>query len=383
MRPKNYHIVLLAGEVSGDHHAARLIQALKKTGISFTLSGVGGSALKKEGMGTLIDSETLSVIGVSGVLRKLPIYYRALKTVRKALQETKPNILILVDFPDFNLLVAKTAKKLNIPVFYYISPQIWAWRQGRVRKIQKRIDHMAVILPFESDFYSSYHVPVTYVGHPLMDDEDFSIKNLPNELCSEQTIGFLPGSRMSEIKTHLPIMLDAARMIQEKKPEIQFFLSIPNERQTDLIDQILTKKNAHELVRKETKLTQVFKKSRILVAVSGTVTLQAAIWAIPTMIVYKSSWLNAVIGRLLIRVKFIGLANLIAQKKVMPELIQEDVTAFNIYKQGIMWLSDNSALEKTQEELLMIRKKIGEPGAAEKTARLILKLLKVPIKSLL
>ena len=377
MESKQYHIMILAGETSGDHHAARLIQALRKTGLNFSVSGMGGPALKEEGMEILVDSEMLAVIGVTGVIAKLPVYLRALKTMKQEIIQRKPDLIISVDFPDFNLLVAKQAKKLKIPVLHYISPQIWAWRRGRIRKIKKRFDHMAVILPFEPDFYSSYDMPVTYVGHPMMDNEEFALDRLRMVASKENVIGFLPGSRTAEIKTHLPAMIEAARMIRKEKPDVQFLLSIPSEKRVPLIEDILTQENAQNLFQKETILTTMFKRSRFLISVSGTVTLQAAIWAVPTIIVYSFSHLNALIAAPLLRVKFIGLANLIAGKEVMPELVQYKMTAKNIYTKSMEWLNNPEELKMVRNELIEVREKVGEAGASDKLAQVVLKLLHV------
>ena len=382
MESKKYHIMILAGETSGDHHAARLIQALRRTGLDFSISGMGGPALKEEGMETFVDSETLAVIGVSGVLAKLPLYWRALKTMKQKIAETKPDLIVSVDFPDFNLLVAKEAKKLHIPVLHYISPQIWAWRRGRIRKIKKRFDHMAVILPFEPDFYSSYDMPVTYVGHPMMDNEEFVLDRLPTVASEESIIGFLPGSRTAEIKTHLPVMIKVARMLQKEKPDVRFLLSIPSKKRVVLIDEILQKENAPNLFQKEETLPIVFKRSRFLVAVSGTVTLQAAVWVVPTIIVYRFSHLNALIAALLLRVKFIGLANLIAGKEVMPELIQYKMTTKNICAKSIEWLDHPEKLKDAREGLIEVCKKIGEAGASDKLAKVVLQLLQFPAEKI-
>ncbi|MGD9073527.1 MAG: lipid-A-disaccharide synthase, partial [Desulfobacterales bacterium] len=214
--------MIVAGEASGDQHGAKLVAEMRRSDPTIFFCGIGGKALASAGVRILVDTAVLTVVGITEVFAKLPVVYRSLALAKKLLQSLKPDLLILIDFPDFNLRVATAARKLGIPVLYYISPQIWAWRRGRVKKIGRLVSHMAVILPFEADFYSAHGIPVTFVGHPLLDritgDEE---EGDTIEDSAERTlIGLLPGSREVEIKRLLPVMLDAAERMHKQDPRL-------------------------------------------------------------------------------------------------------------------------------------------------------------------
>jgi lipid-A-disaccharide synthase len=219
-----HHIFLIAGEASGDLHGAHLVKALKARCDTLVFSGIGGQAMQEAGVDIVVDAATLSVVGITEVLSRLPDILSGMAVAKSFLRTRHPDLLILIDFPDFNLKMAAFAKKLKIPILYYISPQIWAWRSGRVTKIGRLVDHIAVILPFEASFYRKHHIPVTFVGHPLLDDfrEPLPALALGN---TPPVIGLLPGSRASEISRHLPVMLQAAGILSEQL-DIQFVLSV-------------------------------------------------------------------------------------------------------------------------------------------------------------
>ena len=228
--------MIIAGEASGDMHGAKLAQAIKNHSSNAFLFGVGGNAMHTEGVRLIVNAGTLSVVGITEVLSRLPTIYRAMTTVKKALSKLKPDLLILIDFPDFNFHVAAAAKNLGIPVLYYISPQIWAWRQNRVHKIKRLVDHMAVILPFEAAFYRKHHVPVTFVGHPLLDGNMPTPDRLPATTHMEEpVIGLIPGSREKEVTTLLPVMLQASKIIKRTQPTSRFLVSCAESINSDLV----------------------------------------------------------------------------------------------------------------------------------------------------
>jgi lipid-A-disaccharide synthase len=270
-------VVIIAGETSGDLHGARLVNAMlaRNQGISFY--GVGGPALRQAGVRLSVDAAQLSVVGLTEVFSKLPAILKGLKTVKLLVNRLKPDLLILIDFPDFNLKIAAAAKKLGIPVLYYISPQIWAWRPGRVKQIAKLVDHMAVILPFEEDFYKKHQVPVTFVGHPLLDD------HLPerSEACQQRNaaqpiIGLLPGSRESEILRHVPVMLETAKILQTMLKNVQFFISHAPSVERKHLEKLVQDHVCNvDLEIISDPVQDVFKRCSLVVAASGTVTLQA------------------------------------------------------------------------------------------------------------
>jgi lipid-A-disaccharide synthase len=369
--------MIIAGETSGDLHGARLVNAMQDRKDSLFFCGVGGPALKAAGVRVLVDISELAVVGFTEVFAKLPTILRRLAAVKKLLKVLKPDLLILIDFPEFNLNVAASAKKIGIPVLYYISPQIWAWRPRRVRRIGRRVDHMAVILPFEERFYQDHHVPVTYVGHPLLDS------GLPdvNELLDAKTdstpvIGLLPGSRESEITRHVPVMMETAALLNKRYPGIRFLLShapaVPREQLDDILAHCQTDVD-FEVVSDD--VVHLFKQCHLVVAASGTVTLQAAIYGIPMVIIYKVSTLSYWLGRALVRVNNIGLVNLIAGKEIVPEFIQHEACASNIATKVSKMLNDVAGRRDMQRQLVEIRDVLGGVGASRRVADIALGML--------
>ena len=374
-------IMIIAGEASGDVHGAKLAHSIKNRSRDTFLFGVGGIAMKTEGVRILVDIKTLSVMGITEVLAKLPSIYRAMTTVKKALNRLKPNLLILIDFPDFNFHVAAAAKKLGIPVLYYISPQIWAWRQKRVHKIKRLVDHMAVILPFEAAFYRKHHVPVTFVGHPLLDGLMPAPDRLPATThIKEPVIGLIPGSREKEVTTLLPVMLQAAKIIKRTLPTSRFMVSCAESINPDLVSTIVSHyASTFEIEIIKGSIGKIFKQSRMVVAASGTVTLEAALYGMPTVIIYKVSPLSYWIGKRLIKVKYIGIANLIAQKELQPELIQDDASPQAIAAAVTGMINDPERLRKNEKELIGIRDLLGGTGASDRVAGIALDLIRRPV----
>ncbi|MFO7556100.1 MAG: lipid-A-disaccharide synthase, partial [Desulfobacterales bacterium] len=295
----------------------------------------------------------------------------------KTLKTMRPDLLILIDFPDFNLHIATTAKKYGIPVLYYISPQIWAWRSGRVKKIGKFVDHMAVILPFEEDFYKKQNIPVTFVGHPLLENGLLPQKAAWERRSEENTVvGLLPGSRYGEIARHLPVMIDAARILFKKIKTIRFIISLAPDVEGKQVEEIVGKykgKACFEIVTGDVK--KIFEKSRVVVAASGTVTLESAISGTPVVIIYKVSPVSYWLGKAMIRVNHIGLVNLIAGREIVPELIQEAASSKRIAETVFEMLSDPSRLQRLSLELLGIRDRLGGSGASERVADIAFRML--------
>ncbi|OGP61174.1 MAG: lipid-A-disaccharide synthase [Deltaproteobacteria bacterium RBG_13_49_15] len=362
-------IMIIAGEASGDLHASKLVLAMKKKIPGSFFCGIGGSAMKEAGVRIVFDASILAAVGVTESFAKMPVILKGMRSVKHLLRDLMPDLLILVDFPDFNLRVAPTAKKLDIPVLYYISPQIWAWRQGRAAKLKNLVDHLAVILPFEEEFYKKYDIPVTFVGHPLVDDPFLHRDNGDWNRASTEFIGLLPGSREREVERHLPVMLDAARMLLDRRPELGFLVSVAHTVERVTIEGIVTRYGKGvplELVDQGVKT--IFEKAALVMATSGTVTLEAAIYGVPEVIIYKVSPVSYWFGKWLVNVKHIGLANLIAGREIIPELIQKAANPKNIAGICNTLMSDQNYRESMKREFINVRKRLGGPGASERVA---------------
>ena len=370
-------IIIIAGETSGDLLGAKLVRAMQARHKNLFFCGIGGPELKDAGVRVLIDAAELTVVGITEVFGKLPAIYRGMARIKKLLRSLQPDLLILIDFPDFNLNIAAAAKKAGIPVLYYVSPQIWAWRPGRVRRIGRLVDHIAVILPFEESFYQRHNVPVTFVGHPLLDtdlpsiDEILSPKNSQNPF-----VGLVPGSRESEITRHLPIMLDAAVILKQHFTTAGLIVSLAPGIDRRVFETII---NRHALAGQveivACDIGQVLLRSDMIIAASGTVTLQAALFGTPMIIIYKVSPINAWVARALIRVDHIGLVNLVAGRKIVPEFLQHQASPENLASAVITMLSDGPGLHKLKRELLELRKNLGGAGASLRVADIAMHML--------
>lgn len=367
--------MIIAGETSGDLHGAELVRAMARRRQDIDFIGMGGDAMRLAGVRILVDAASLNIMGITEVLRKSGAILKGLRIIKEALKTNHPNLLILIDFPDFNLHVAKTAKLLGIRVLYYISPQIWAWRKGRVRVIKRRVDHVAVIFPFESEFYHANGVPATYVGHPLLDH------SWPDPVAPPDSpfpvIGLLPGSRKQEIERHLIPILESLEAISGAYPDACYLMAPAHQDQTPFIQKLVA---VHPIASKRCKIISggaraLFSKCHLAVAASGTVTLEAALAGVPLVVIYKVSPLSYLLGRIMIRVKFICLVNLIAQKAVVPELIQNGASPENIAAEVMQMIKTKRRLASVRQQLAGVRGKLGASGAADRVARLAFDLI--------
>lgn len=370
-------VVMVAGEASGDLHGAHVIRALKKRHDDISICGAGGSAMRSAGARIIVDVQDLSVMGFSAIFSKIPAILKAASKIKRVLSQLKPDLLILIDFPDFNLHLAAYAKRIGIPVLYYISPQVWAWRSGRIHKIKARVDHMAVILPFEKRIYERHQIPVSFVGHPLMDSAlpQSEQKKVIEIGQKDVTVSLLPGSREGEVRRLLPAILEAAEHLQANWPGMQFLLSCAPTIDREHLSRVVKGCPALNLQVSADPVTALFEKSHLSIVASGTASLEAAIYGIPAIIVYSTSRLNYALAKRLINVSHIGLANLIAQHRVIPELIQGDASATNIAATAHDLLTDPSKYGAMQEELREIRKRLGGGGASERVADIACRLM--------
>ncbi|MBW2036468.1 MAG: lipid-A-disaccharide synthase [Deltaproteobacteria bacterium] len=368
--------MIVAGEASGDIHGARLVEAIRELNPELDFFGIGSSALRQAGVDVKFENSQIAVVGISEALAKLKLLARALRVAKRSLIETRPALLILIDFPDFNLRLATVARKHGIPVMYYISPQVWAWRRRRVKKIKKVVDHMVVIFPFEVPFYKRWNIPVTFVGHPLLDSATSKTRSEKEENANEKElfIGLLPGSRNEEITRLLPAMIRAAEIISEQIPGVRFAIPVASRVEMGLVKRIVERVPVTVLIQAD-GVQDVLAKATLVITASGTVTLEAAIANVPMIIVYRISGLSYWLAKLLIRVKYIGLVNLIAGRMVVPELIQHEVSAENIARHALEMLEGEKTLAEIRSRLRQVVQQLGAPGASRRAAEVAMSLL--------
>ncbi len=376
---KSKKILLVAGEVSGDLHGSHLMEALQRIDPEVQFFGVGGEGLEKRGMKVLYPAHSLSVVGITEVFVKLRTILKALGGLKRSLESEKPDLVILIDFPEFNLRLAKMAHRRGIPVVYYISPQIWAWRPQRIKLIARVVKKMIVLFPFEVPLYESAGVDVEWVGHPLLDivkptlskEKAFGEFGLdPNR----RTVGLLPGSRIHEIERLFPPLLAAADLLHKEIPDLQFVVPLaPGISRTTLSSQMKEFSFPVQLV--EGLPYDVMNLCELLIMSSGTATLEGAILGKPMIIIYKVSLPSYWVGRALIRVDHIGLVNLVAEEEIAPELIQNDVNPEKISDEASRILRDPILSRKMAESMDKVRQKLGEPGAAQRAASIVYSIL--------
>jgi lipid-A-disaccharide synthase len=374
-------IMIVAGEASGDLHGAEVAKALLRLQQHIRITAMGGERMRQAGAEVIIDSAELSVVGLTEVLGKAGKILQAYFLLKKILNRGQLSLLILIDFPDFNLFLAKAAKRAGIPVLYYISPQVWAWRSGRVKKIARRVDKMAVIFPFEVPLYKGVGMEVEFVGHPLLDhvtgpgEDTNSQGRAVRRGPGGPLIALLPGSREKEVNSLLPEMVRAAEIIKSRKPGAAFVLPAAPGVNLEDVKRILGSSPLPISVV-EGQTYQAIRESELAIAASGTVTLETAILGRPMVIVYQVSPLSYWVGRAMIKVKWVGLANLVAEKSIVPELLQGEARGERIAAEALKILDDEDYRGKMVTEMGEVRKKLGTPGAAERVARIALGMMK-------
>ena len=382
----NHELLIITGEDSGDLYGGNLAREIKKLSPDINISGVGGKQMRSAGVDIFCDVSEISVVGFWEVIEKLGLIRRLYKQIIEKFDSGNVKGVVLIDYPGFNLKIAKAAKERGIPVFYYISPQVWAWRKSRVKTIKKYVDKMMVILPFEKEFYQREGVDVEFVGHPLLEviasnSEAISSSN-KKEIYKEFgiddrqiIIGILPGSRKKEIAYMLPEILKASSLIKGKYPSVQFLLPLSQSIEEDYLKNFITSDYSYIKIVKG-KNYDVMKVSDLLITKSGTSTLEAAIIGTPMIIVYKTSITSYYLAKVLVNVTYAGLPNLLAGKEAAPELLQHKMNAKNIAEKTIYFLEKKDGLEQMREEFKNIRYSLGEQGASKRTASIIINHLK-------
>ncbi len=372
-------LMVVAGEASGDKHGAKLAAALRalRPDLTFDFFGAGGDEMRLAEVETLVDAREVAIMGALEVARALPKFLRVFRRLREAANERKPRLIILIDWPEFNLRLAKKLKRDGHRVIYYISPQIWAWRSYRIHAIKRYVERMLVILPFEKDYYERAGVEVDYVGHPLLDS--VRVTAMRDEFCSRHQldsskpiIALLPGSRHSELKYILPPMIEAAKLLDQSHPHFQFILPLAR---TFAPGEIESQIASTKLRVIEHDTYNAIAAADLAVVASGTATLETAIIGSPLIVVYRASALNWRIFRPLINTPFVGMPNLIAGKEIAPELLQDDLNGERLAKLIVEFLNDPAKLRQSRADLAEVRMKLGEANASERAASRILELL--------
>jgi lipid-A-disaccharide synthase len=373
-------IMIVSGEESGERYGAMLVKAIRKRSEDVEFSGMGGQEMRRAGVDLICDIKDVSVVGLIEVLSNLSSVLKALKSLKKRLRGDKHDLLILIDFPDFNMRLAKFAKKLGIKILYFISPQIWAWRKRRVKMLSSLVDRMIVIFPFETDFYKKAGIQVEFVGHPLLDvmdvnDKKDSIREEMSLMDGQRLIGLLPGSRKSEVSRILPIMLQGAKILQEDFPDLRFVIPAARGLVKGFIEATLEKTDDLKPFIFYDRYYEVIEAIDLGIVASGTATVEMAMLQKPMVIVYKLHPLTYFIGRMFVKIENFGMANLIAGKEIVPELLQAQFNAESLYENVKIFLEDGQKVEKVRKELNKVKEKLGSKGMFERSAEIILNML--------
>ena len=377
--------MIIAGEASGDAHAAKLVKALRENSpaTNFEFFGATSHNLRESGVETIVNADDFSIVGLPEIAVALPMFWKAFQKLKQAAIDRKPAAVILVDFPDFNLKLAKSLKKRGLKIIYYISPQLWAWRKYRVKTIKSAVDLLLTILPFEKDWYRKHGVShVEYVGNPLV--REVYAKLSKDEFCAKHKldvakpiVALLAGSRHKEIVRILPVMLETASLMAKNNGEIQFVIAIASARNLAEIEAAKRKVSSlpKNLVVVQDETREALNAADAAAVASGTATLETAIIGTPMAIVYKTSLLNYKLLRPLISVEHFGLINLIAQERLATELIQADFTKETLAKE-LFRLLEKEENQKMRERLGEVTDSLGHGGASKRAAEFVLKFLK-------
>jgi len=369
-------VMIVAGEASGDLHGANLAAEARRMAPDLSFFGMGGSRLKAAGVELMVDLTHMSLMGITEIFSALGHVRSALKTLKTAMARERPAALVLIDYPDFNLSLAKEARRLGIPVFYYICPQIWAWRTGRVKKMARLVDRLLVVFPFEVEFYRKYGLEAEFIGHPLLD-----VMAPPRPKAEVKAeLGFdpdtpllvlLPGSRRPLVGKLLPLMLEAARLILTKRPDLNLALAQAETLNADFIESFIQDPSLGIKVAAGRSHTLQNAADAVLAA-SGTATLETALMLTPMVVVYRTSLLTYLLGKSMLKTEHVSIVNLIAGRRIVPELLQNEVRPDKIAAELERILMDAGGRKKMIEDLEAVRGALGEPGAGRRAAEMLL-----------
>jgi lipid-A-disaccharide synthase len=375
------HIMVLTGEPSGDLHAGHLVNEIKQLDSQIYFSGIGGHYLEQQGVDLFYDIHHLSAMGLTEVILQFRQIKKAFDLFKERLKTHTPDLIILVDYPGFNLKAAQYAKThFRVKILYYITPKVWAWKKSRLKKIKKYVNHAALILPFEEKIYKKARIQATYVGNPLIDEYPENILKsfyrsiqTSNKQEDSLIIGLLPGSRKAEIKNLFEIMLETAGRIHQKFPRVSFIISQASSIRKKSLEKRIQQHNSNLSFKIDARpVKDIFIESDMVIAASGTVTLEAALCCVPTIIIYKMSLISYWIAKLVVQIKYAGLANLIVNKEVMPEFLQNEADPEKICRKALHMIGH---LNDYEQQLQVVRKLLGKKGAAKRTANIVTHML--------
>ena len=372
--------MISCGEPSGDLYAGALVTALRTLAPSIAVAGFGGARLEAAGATLLGDYRGFSVTGLVEALSVLPRSWRMLKQLGATARETRPDVFVAVDFPDFNFRLLPVMKRLGIPVAYYVSPQLWAWRPGRLETIRKYVDRMLVIFPFEPAIYEQAGIPVEFVGHPLIElavaahDRPGFLRTLQLD-PARPVVALLPGSRPNEVAQILPGLVGGARLVVQQVPNAQFVVARAPVLDDALFEPLQALRAAGVRVEQVSGATDdVLAAADVVVTASGTATVQSAIHGRPMVIVYRLAPLTYRIGRSMVKVETYGMVNLVAGRRIVPELIQDAFTPENVARETVSLLTDAARADTMRQDLADVRTRLGGRGASQRAAAAILQL---------
>lgn len=366
--------MIIAGEASGDAHGAGVVRELKLRNPALECFGIGGDKMEREGMTLTYHVRDMSFMGFVEVLKHLPHIRAVEHTLEELLRSKRPDVLLLIDYPGFNLRFARIAKKYGVRVLYYISPQVWAWKKGRLRKMKAIIDKMLVILPFEHQLYEERGIPVEFVGHPLL--EEMNVAETHHEFCSRygidpshKMLALIPGSRTQEIHSLFPTMLKAAELLQ-KKYALEIVVAAAPNMPLDLYRSMIPA--GMRVIIVEHAAHAIMKYSHSAMVTSGTATLETGCFSTPMVVVYKTSWITYWLARFVVQIKTIALVNIVAGRTIVPELIQHDATPAHIATVIEEYLTNAAHYAAVRKELSAVMLKLGDAGASKKVADAIM-----------
>lgn len=369
-------IMFSAGEASGDMHGANLAKAIKKIAPDTKLIGMGGAKMAAAGVEIVYDIKGLGFIGVGEILRKIPFFFRLRDFLIAKMKAEKPDLLVCIDYPGFNMRLIKKAKAAGIPVVYFILPTIWAWHKSRGKVIAQYTDLAISLFPFEEAIYKAIGTHVVYVGHPLRDvvhadmtkEEAYRYFGLDPK---RQTVLLMPGSRMQEVKGLLPYMLGAAKLLLEENPTLQFILPRASTIDREVLDGFVREADVPVVIADD-HVYDMMNVATVAIAASGTATLETALMGLPTILIYRVAALTYTLAKILVHVQYIGLPNIITGRCIVPEIWQDDVTAENIAKKIKPILTDPACWEQMHQDMISVRTTMGDSGANERIAQTIL-----------